>query len=128
MEQAFAILNGLTNMSSYSPDLSEFPLGASHINYQAENLHLLDLKSTALHLVVEELGSDEPDRYVWTLRTREVQPGLSCPFMYYSVIKRNFDPVTFEPSSYVNGVLFSYIIREMLHRPQSPGGHVPFSR
>ena len=112
VEQAFAILNRLTNFSKYSANLSEVPLETMRVNYRAQALHLYDLKTIALNLVVEELGLAEPDRYVWTLRSRETQPGLSCPWMIYRVIKRNFDPVTWEPSSYLNGTLYSYVIDE----------------
>ena len=110
VEQAFAVLNGLTNFSKYSADLSEVPLETARVNYRAQALHLYDLKTVALFLVVEELGLTEPDRYVWTLRNRVC---TACPECSYSVIKRNFDPVNWEPSSYVNGTLYSYVIREI---------------
>src|SRR6266404_2286729 len=42
VDQAMAILNGLTNVSSYSSDLSEFPFGARRENYTAEALALTD--------------------------------------------------------------------------------------
>ncbi len=112
VEVAVSIMNGLTNFTSYSPELSEFPLEAVRINYRAETLRLRDLKTTALSLMTEEFGLAQPERFVWTLRDRRTQPNLSCPFMTYDVIKRNFDPVTFEPSSYVNGNLYSYVIIE----------------
>jgi hypothetical protein len=70
------------------------------------------MKSVALNFLVEEMGLAEPDRWTWCLRSRETQPNLQCPFMIYGVIKRNFDPVTWEPTSYVNGNLYSYVIRE----------------
>ena len=89
VEQAIAILNGLTNFSKYSTDLSEFPLESQRINNRAQALHLLDLKSTTLELMVEELGLTFVDRYTWTIRTRDTQPGLSCPFMIYTIAKRN---------------------------------------
>src|SRR5439155_9693799 len=117
IEQAVAILNSLGNLSKYSVDLSEFPLESQRINNRAQAFHLIDLKSNALFLMMEELGLTYPDRYTWTIRTRETQPGLSCPFMIYTVIKRNFDPVTWEPSSYVNGNLLSYEIFEFCAPP-----------
>jgi hypothetical protein len=113
VEQAIAILNGLTNFSQYTADLTEVPLEARRINYRAQALHLLDLKSVALNLTLEELGLTESDRYVWTLRTRDTQPGLSCPWMYYSVIKLSFDPVNWQPTSYINGTLYTYLIQEI---------------
>src|SRR6185369_6898789 len=35
----------------------------------------------------------------------------------YLVVKRNFDPVTYLPSSYVNGTLYSYNILELCPTP-----------
>jgi hypothetical protein len=112
VDQAFAIMNSLTNVSSYSHELTEFPLESSRVNFEAQALQLLDVKSSVLHILVEELGLAEPDRYVWTLHNRANPPGASCPVWIYDVVKRNFDPVTWEPSSYVNGALFSYNILE----------------
>jgi len=117
IEKAFEIFNSLDNVSSYSADLSEFPLEAQRINRKAESLQLLDLKSLAMNALIEQLGLAEPDRYVWTLHDRVNPPGASCPVWDYLVIKRNFDPVTFEPSSYVNGTLYSYSIGEFCPTP-----------
>jgi hypothetical protein len=111
IDQAFAMLNSLSNVSSYSSDLSEWPLNTSRANFRAETLGLLDLRSTMLSLLAEQLGLAQPDRWTWALRLRLVGPAPGCPIeMIYEVIKRNFDPVTFEPSSYVNGTLYSYTI------------------
>ena len=77
-------------------------------------LHLLDLKSVVLTLILEELGLTEPDRYIWTLRDR-VCP--ACPVCSYTVIHRSFDPVTYEPSAYLNGVLYTYFILETCGGP-----------
>ena len=112
IEQAIAILNGVSNLSSYSASMNELPLESSRVNFQAQALQLRDLKSAALNYVVEELGLAEPDRYTWCIRDRRVIPGASCPAMFYDVIKRNFDPETFQPTSYVNGTLLSYRIVE----------------
>src|SRR5437660_1132625 len=87
------------------------------VNYLAQGLGLVDVKSIVLHALIEQLGLAEPDRYVWTLRNRVLPPGASCPAYDYTVIKRNFDPVTYEPSSYVNGTLYSYVIAEFCPTP-----------
>jgi hypothetical protein len=113
VDQAFAIMNSLTNVDSYSADLSEFPLDSGRVNYKAQILLLRDIKSEVLHWIMEQMGLAEPDRYTWTLRDRVLPPGAACPRYDYLVIKRNFDPVTFEPSSYVNGALYSYTIFEL---------------
>ncbi|MGA4579604.1 Ig domain-containing protein [Limisphaera sp. VF-2] len=117
IEQAIAVFNSLSNVSSYSTDLSEFPLEVTRYNYRAQALSLADLKSVAMHLILEELGLAESVRWIWCLRDRYPQGGAPCPFMIYHVIRRNFDPVTFEPSSYVNGVLWSYFINEICTGP-----------
>lgn len=113
VEQAIAIMNSVSNLSSYSASLAELPQEATRFNYQAQALRLRDLKSSALSFMVEELGLADPERYTWALRSREPIAGLTCPFMIYTVIKRNFDPETFQPTSYVNGTLYSYRIFEI---------------
>lgn len=122
VEAAFAILNGVTNVSSYSPDLSEWPLEAQRFNYTAQALAITDLKSATLTFMMEQLGLDEPERRVWNLHGRTPLPPASCPIMGYSVVKRNFDPVpsaldVFQSSSYVNGTLYSYYIYEFCSGP-----------
>lgn len=126
VEQAIAIFNSLTNFSAMSPDLSEFPLEVTRNNYTAQALNLLDLKSVALSMILEELGLTDPVRYTWCLRDRRPLPNLSCPFMHYDVIMRNFDPITFEPSRYVNGTLYSYEIVEFCTGPNPLADAVEF--
>jgi hypothetical protein len=123
IDQAMAILNGLTNVSSYSKNLTEFPLAVTRENPTATALSLRDLKSTTLHLMVEQLGLAEPERYTWTLHDRFNEGPLPCPDnMDYLVVKRNFDVTPtpldqYQASSYVNGVLYSYFIREFCAAP-----------
>jgi len=106
IEKAIAILNALPAMSQTSSNLTEFPLDTKRINYTASSLRLRDLKSTTLATLLEELGLASPERYTWTLRTRLEDP------LRYLVVKRNFDPVTFSPSSFVNGTLYTYIVQD----------------
>lgn len=117
VEQAFQVMNGLTNVSSYSTSLSEFPMEAQRYNFRAQALSLTDLKSWTLNYIIEQMGLAEPDRYTWTLRERAVGTG-GCPGdVGYAVIKRNFEvsPTSvdqLQASSYVNGTLYSYRISE----------------
>lgn len=113
VDSAVAILNALTNVDSYSENLSEFPLVSTRINWAASAMHLFDVKSCVLENLVERLGLTDPERFTWTLRNRALPPGASCPDYVYTVIKRNFDPVTLTPSSYVNGNLYTYQIVEL---------------
>jgi Putative Ig domain len=117
IESAFEVFNALTNTPFSTINPNDFPTDTRRVNHKAQQLQLVDLKSDAMALIIEELGLTESERYVWTIRNRRTQPGLSCPFMIYDVIMRSFDPITFEPSPYVNGNLFSYLIIEICSGP-----------
>lgn len=99
----------LTNgVDSMSPSLSEYPTESAHVNYQAQALFLTDLKSVTLHLLVEQLGLAEPERYTWTLAANP-STGL------YMVIQRNYDILNsplnqVQYSPYVNNTLYTYEI------------------
>lgn len=116
--QAYQILNNLTNVSSYSDDLSEFPLQASGINYQAQALQIYDLKSTVLAEMMEQLGVADSVRYTWTLHSRWHVGNVPCPVgENYFVTERNYaiqptptDQIQYTP--YVNGSLYTYRIQE----------------
>jgi hypothetical protein len=110
VNKAVAILNNLPPFSSMSASLNEFPTDSKRINYQAYAVYLLDLKSQALQLLVEQMGLASPERYVWCLRSRIVQPSGTAT--NYTVIMRNFDPVNLFPSKYVNNVLYTYQVVE----------------
>lgn len=117
VEGAFRILNALTNVSSYSLDLTEFPLESKNINYRAQALGLIDMRSSLLAMILENMGLGEADRYIWCLRSRTVGAG-GCPDdVTYVVQKRNWEFVptdlgALKPSSYVNGIYYSYLITE----------------
>lgn len=106
VEKAFKILNDLPAVSDLSADLSEYPLDTRRFNHRAGALYLFDVKTYVLSTVLTELGLGCPERYAWTLRARAVVNNVP----YYTVIMRNFDPLTFEPTAYVNGSLYTYQI------------------
>jgi len=122
IDQAYAVLNALTNVDYYSTGLTEFPLNSIGVNYQAQALLLQDLKSTTLALMMEQLGLADAVRYVWTLHNRHTPAGATCPVELYMVDQRNFD-ITASPlnqiqySPYVNGELYSYYIFENCGAP-----------
>jgi hypothetical protein len=66
-----------------------------------------------LGYLVGRYGLTDPEHFTWTLRNRSLPPQAQCPAYVYSVIKRNFDPITWQPSSYVNGNLYTYQIIEL---------------
>lgn len=101
--EAFTILNNLPAASRLDPN--GFLGDPRRINVRAEAANVVDVKSTVLALVLEQLGLASPERYTWALRDRQIS-SLGIPAQQatnYLVIQRNFDPLTFEPSSYVNG-------------------------
>jgi hypothetical protein len=103
VEKAIAILNALPSADSLS--LTNYPLSAERINYQAQALFLADIKSLVLSFMVEAMGITDPTRFVFTVRNRWIIG--SAPTNYF-VIMRNFDPVTWEPSAFINGQLWTY--------------------
>lgn len=123
VEKAIAIYNQLTNVSSYSKELTEFPMAVSRENYTASALYLNDIKSFTMNILIEQLGLAAPERYVWNIHDRFAAGPAPCPDnMEYFVVKRNWDPIPsplnqFQASSYVNGVLYSYYILEYCSAP-----------
>lgn len=121
VNKAFAMLNSLPPFSQTSSNLLEFPNDSRRENYQASALALLDVKSYVLGMLTEEVGLASPDRYAWCLRSRVVINNIA----FYTVIRRNFDPATLAPSSYVNGVLYTYIILPITTDPFYDAVEVP---
>ena len=103
VDSAVKILNDVPSASQV--DINDYPPDEARFNYTAAALHLYDLKSAALEMLIPRLGLADPERFTWTLRGRILRPGSSCPNYDYTVIPLNFDPDTFGPSRYVNGNL-----------------------
>lgn len=114
VESAIQILNQLPPASLIN--VTNFPADAWRYNYQAHSLNVLDLKSTVLSSILEQMGLAAPERYAFCIRDI-VTNGNSYAFF---VIQRNFDPVTVQPSSYVNETLFTYSIFQ--YSPSLPNG------
>ena len=70
VEEAIAILNALPPASQMSATLSEFALDTKGQNGTAAASGLLDIKSYALAVMLEQMGLAAPERFVWNLRTR----------------------------------------------------------
>lgn len=108
VEQGIAVFNDLPAASAMSPTLSEFPLDSRQVNHRANQLNLLNVRPFIMQVILEELGVAASERFVWTLRARTVINDI--PF--YTVISRNFDPITWRPSAYVNENLYTYTISQ----------------
>ncbi len=114
VDSAIAMLNSLTNVSSFSSDLSEFPLDELRYNNTAAALHMFDLKSAALELLIERLGLADSTHWTWCMQAKvHDPPSAPCPFYDYQVIQRNYDPISWLPSSWVNGNLYTYSILQV---------------
>lgn len=102
VEKAVAIMNALPSMDTI--DINQYPLESQRINHRAQSLFLVDVKSFALSALVNHLGLADPTRFVYTLRNRSTTQTSTN----YIVIKRNFDPETWDYSSFINGQLWTY--------------------
>jgi hypothetical protein len=121
IDQTFNILNGvLTNgVDSYDytsqTSTNRFPFETAVENINAAALNMYDLKSALLIEMTEQLGLADSVRWTWTLTDRHAVEGDTnpCPAnIEYIVVQYNFDPVTWQPSAYVDNTLWSYYIFE----------------
>jgi len=143
-DQAFTIMNNVFNaypsgVDGYTPNLTEFPFNSQDFNGTAQGYYLTDLKSVILHLLVEQMGLAEPERYTWTLHDRVVFSPPGCPTgNTYLVVQRNYgyqDQTFTGPQTgtiytpYVNNILYTYDILEDCghHPPAWTAATVPFS-
>lgn len=116
IDQAMKILNDIPpasriNLGTNCDDpASFFKCNTRSVNPAAAALNMYDLKSEALHLLVEESGLAFPEYNVWALRgVATFQVGM-LTFTNVIVIMRNFDPVTYKPTNSVNGIDYDYLI------------------
>lgn len=134
IDAAFAILNQVSNVDSYTPNLIEWPTQTKEINYSASALGLLDIKSEFLtDMMGEQMGLTSAERYTWTLHSRFLPTGGTCPAdEEYIVVMRNLSITPSSLSSvqyspYVNNTLYSYLIEEFCNAPLPPQAlTVPF--
>ena len=104
IDKKIKLLNDLPPVSSLSSNLAEYPLDTRAINYTAQALGVRDIGSMALSMTLEALGLANPERFVYNIYFMDA----AVPPTQFYVVKRNYDPVTLQPSSYVNGTLFTY--------------------
>lgn len=108
INEAMAVLNALPDASSINLN-NYVTQGNQQINYSAQALGLYDLKSATLGVMLEHMGLIG-ETHVWDLRFRSpIATTIPC-YYEYGVINRNYDPVTFDPTAYVNGTLYTYDI------------------
>jgi hypothetical protein len=126
VESAIKILNDLPPASSLA--LTNYPLVSGQMNYTALSLSLLDLKSTTLSLLLEQLGLAQPTHSTFILKQRTplfAQYAYADGFSPYDLLfsfywdtwaipdfisQLNYDPASLTVSPYVNNVLYSAFI------------------
>jgi hypothetical protein len=104
IDKAFQILNDVPEASKLQ--LDNFPLTSLRVNHRAAELGLVDIKSVALGTMLYKLGLGDPIRFVFTLRSRYEQSDPDRLNFY--VISRNYDPVTWRATPFINGQLWTY--------------------
>ena len=134
LDKAFAMYNAVGKVSQL--DINDYPEDSRRVNFTATTLGLLDLKSYVMGLLTQDVGLAEPTRWIWMLSLRRQlahPPGTpACPFnMEYVIQSRNFSifPLgadDYPPTSYVNGVLYSYFIDETCVPPNPIADAVEF--
>ena len=114
VESAIQILNDLPAASDIA--LNDYPVDTRRLNAVAAAQNVYDLKSTALGLLMQQLGLGRPAANILDIRTWN--PSLlqvsfcgdeNCPALVNFpsfLIRRNFDPVTLAPSFVVNDLAY----------------------
>lgn len=118
VDKAIHHFNVLTNFSAMSENLTEFPVDSTRENFRAGSLQLTDLKSFLMTTIINQMGLITPELNVRGVQSRVLPPGAECPNYNFFIIQRNFDPVSWEPSSYVNGTL--YTMSMLIQCPPAP--------
>jgi len=100
VESAIAILNNLPPASQLDP--TTFPKVTTGVNFVAASQSLVDLKSTTLFLLLEQLGLAQPARSAFAIHDFSVSDsGITT-----NIFDRNYDPFSLAPSESVNGVAY----------------------
>jgi len=106
VDAAMNVFNALPKMTDSTSLAGYLTQGNQRLNYTAQALQLMDLKSATMGLIIERMGL-LGETHVYDLISRvPASPGQ----YQYTMIMRNFDPDTSLPSPYVNGHLYGFQI------------------
>ena len=90
------------------------------VNTTAQNDQIIDIKSLALGMLVNQLGVGNPHRYAYTVRG--ISTNTTGTQWSFDVRLLNFDPQTWQPTDVINGVQYSY---RLIHdAPPQAGGAI----
>ena len=101
VESAIQILNNLPPASQLDP--ATYPLDTSVMNYQAMAEDLIDLKSEALFLLLQQLGLAQPQRFMFCVHDFSV----TAENTNATIVLRNFDPFSLAVTNVRNGTLYT---------------------
>lgn len=117
IESAIKVFNNLPDADQMSADLSEFALQQYRSHPTAAALGILDIKTEVMGTILEQFyGAAAAERFTFTLRSQITDPA-GAPFQHFTTVQRNFDPVTWNPSPYVNNTLYTYDIEQVTTTP-----------
>ena len=111
VEQAIQILNDLPPASQLDP--ASHPAETVRVNYQAEALGLTDVKSKTLAVLLEQLGLAHPTRHTYDVHDFTFSGGNPVA----QILLRNFDPLTFAPTNWVNDTGYGYVLTAVTNGP-----------
>ena len=118
VDEAVRILNEVPRADQIT--LTNYMFDSRRVNFTAQAQNLMDLKSMTLSLLLTQYGLAAAETWTWTLRGRGVATnGAGGLVTNYLVIQRNFDPVTYGPSAYVNVSRYTYEIIEWFNPPMA---------
>ena len=117
IEEAMAMLNAIPPVSTistnyppsdrYVTNLWNFPTRPDRYHARADTLGLLDMKSYALRELFGYMGlGDAVDN---SFQVDPISVG-SLAIPNTAVVLRNYDPISRQPSKYVNGSLLSFVV------------------
>lgn len=103
MRKAVALLDAVPSSEQISVD--DYPNQGFRVNHRARALGLVDIKSMAVQALLRTMGLEDAVEYVYAPRNAWILNGAVVE--YYMTV-RNFDPVSYRQSPYVNGTLYTY--------------------
>lgn len=118
VENAIAVLNNLPPASQLNP--SNFPLSTIRVNFPAQAQSLVDLKSTTMFLLLEQMGLAKPSRFTAAVHSFSETGGIVDGV----VVQRNFDPFSLTATNGVNGVQYGYALFLTHTNPDSVNWYV----
>jgi hypothetical protein len=116
VDSAISLLNSLPPFSDIQDDGTSLyingdpvPLYTRKNNNEAQTLGLMDVKSYAMSLLLEEMGLAQPERWAWTIYSKHTETVGGQDYTNYTVRQYNYSPVgDHHATPIVNGTYYTY--------------------